>query len=221
MALLAFRFRRRGYEVHHFGYRPRHQTLDELSDRLQKLVRDRVEATRYHFIGHSLGNIIVRHGFRRGYRRELGRIVMLAPPNGPASLASSLRGNALYQWWTGDSGQKLGDEAFYRDLPVPVTEFGVVAGDLGPVFTFGEPNDGVVRVENTKLGGMKDFVVVHHTHTLIMMAADTFELSARFLETGSFGEASGLDDPRAHDDLEPPERPGAAGTVPLLLVELR
>lgn len=186
MALLGFRLKREGYEVHHFGYRPRHDSLDDLSDRLHRLVHERVEAPRYHFIGHSLGNIIVRHGFRRGYREELGRVVMLAPPNGPASLASSLRHSTLYQWWTGDSGQKLGDEAFYRGLPVPGVEFGVVAGDLGPAFTFGEPNDGVVRVENTKLVGMKDFIIVHHTHTLIMMAADTFELAVRFLETGSF-----------------------------------
>lgn len=186
MALLGLRLRRDGYEVHNFGYRPRHQTLDELTARLHRLVDERVEASRYHFIGHSLGNIIVRHGFRRDFREELGRIVMLAPPNGPASLASSLRHNKLYQWWTGDSGQKLGDETFYRDLPVPEVEFGVVAGDLGPAFAFGEPNDGVVRVENTKLAGMKDFITVHHTHTLIMMAADTFELAVRFLETGSF-----------------------------------
>jgi hypothetical protein len=33
---------------------------------------------------------------------------------------------------------------------------------------------------------MRDWIVVHHTHTLTMLAADTAELCVRFLEAGSF-----------------------------------
>jgi hypothetical protein len=186
MTILGFRLKRRGYETHLFGYSPRRRTLDEISRSLRDFVAARVEAPAYHFIGHSLGNVIVRHGFREGHREGLHRIVMLAPPNGPASLASSLRHHRLYRWWTGDSGQKLADEEFYRRLPVPNVEFGVIAGDRGHRIGFDAPNDSVVLVENTKLEGMKDWVVVHHTHTLIMIASDTAELCARFLESGSF-----------------------------------
>jgi triacylglycerol lipase len=186
MVLLGHRLKRAGYEIHLFGYSPRRATLDELSRGLQALIAEQVESKTYHLIGHSLGNIIVRDGFRRRYRPELKRIVMLSPPNGPAALASSLRHNRLYRWWTGDSGQKLGDEAFYRTLPVPGVEFGVLAGDRGHHFGFDEPNDGVVRVENTKLRGMTDFRVVHRTHTFIMLAGETFELCDRFLRTGAF-----------------------------------
>ena len=186
MALLGFRFKRAGYDVHLFGYNPRRASLDEMTNRLKELVVHCVEAPAYHFIGHSLGNIIVRTGFRTGYRDGLKRIVMLAPPNGPASIASSLRHSRVYRWFTGDSGQKLADEAFYRDLPVPTVEFGVIAGDRGHRVGFEDDNDGVVRVRNTKLEGMRDFVVVHHTHTFIMMAADTFQLCSSFLRSGAF-----------------------------------
>lgn len=186
MAFLGYRLKRRGYEVHLFGYSPRRRTLDDISRSLRQFVSKRVEAPTYHFIGHSLGNIIVRNGFREGYRDGLARIVMLAPPNGPASLASSLRHNRLYRWWTGDSGQKVGDDEFYRNLPVPPVEFGVIAGDRGHRIGFDAPNDSVVLVENTKLQGMKDWIVVHHTHTLIMLASDAAELCLRFLERGSF-----------------------------------
>ncbi|MGH9390220.1 MAG: esterase/lipase family protein [Vicinamibacteria bacterium] len=190
MALLGHRLKRRGYETHLFGYRPRRPTLDELSRALRSFVGERVRASVYLFIGHSLGNVIVRNGFREGFRPGLGRIVMLAPPNGPAKLAGNFRENRLFRFWTGDSGQKLGDAEFYRALPVPTVEFGVIAGDRGHHLGFDEPNDGVVSVEGAKLEGMSDFVVLHHTHTLIMMASDTAELCQRFLENGSFTRAS-------------------------------
>jgi hypothetical protein len=186
MALLGHRLKRRGYDSHLFGYRPRRPTLDELSGALRSFVEERVRAPVYHFIGHSLGNVIVRNGFREGFRPGLGRVVMLAPPNRPAKLASNLRENRLFRFWTGDSGQKVADVDFYRTLPVPPVEFGVIAGDRGHYIGFDEPNDGVVSVEGAKLEGMSDFIVLHHTHTLIMMASDTAELCQRFLKTGKF-----------------------------------
>ena len=187
MALLALRLRRSGYETHLFGYSPRRESLDELTQRLKALIDNEVKAPAYNLIGHSLGNIIVRNGFRTGYRSGLKRVVMLSPPNGPAALASSMRHSRVYKWMTGDSGQKLGDGSFYEQLPVPTVEFGVVAGDRGHRVGFNEPNDGVVRVENTKLEGMRDWVLVHHTHTFIMMSSDTFTLCIEFLRNGSFG----------------------------------
>jgi len=48
------------------------------------------------------------------------------------------------------------------------------------------PNDGVILVAAARLPGMKDFVVLPHTHTLIMNASDTFEHCRRFLEAGRF-----------------------------------
>ena len=48
------------------------------------------------------------------------------------------------------------------------------------------PNDGIVLLETTKLKGMKDFAVLHHSHTFIMNARDTFEHCVTFLRTGRF-----------------------------------
>jgi triacylglycerol lipase len=167
MTPLALRLKRAGYETHCFGYNPRKESLDDVTERLRRVVTDVVRASTYHFVGHSLGNIVVRHGFRAGYREGLRRIVMLSPPNGPAALASTWKDWRFYQWVTGDSGQKLADASFYETLPVPSVEFGVIAGDKGHRIGFAEENDGVVRVANTKLEGMRDWVLVHHTHTFI------------------------------------------------------
>ena len=191
MAILALRFEDAGYEAHVFSYRQATASLDDLSESLQRFIDERVQTPTYHLVAHSLGNIIIRNGFRGEYRPGLGRIVMLAPPNQPAELAQVLADNPLYQWMTGDSGQKLADSEFYANLPVPPVEFGIIAGDKGQQISFDEPNDGVVKVETTKLPGAADWVVVHRTHTFIMTAEDTFEYCRRFIETGKFGKDSG------------------------------
>jgi hypothetical protein len=149
-----------------------------------------VKTPRYHLIGHSLGNIVIRNAFRKGYPPGLGRIVMLAPPNHPARLAKLLKENGLYRWATGDSGQKLSDEAFYGGLPTPSVDFAVIAGDKGQRLTFDAPNDGIVEVAGTKLDGMKGFAVVHHSHTFLMNSPDTFRLCRDFLGSGEFREAA-------------------------------
>ena len=191
MAALASRFERAGYVAHNYAYSQRTSSLDELSDELHQFINERVSTSRYHLVGHSLGNIIIRNGFKRKYREGLIRIVMIAPPNRPAELAQFFEGNIVYRWITGDSGQKLADPAFYESLPVPSVAFGIIAGSKGHRIGFEEPNDGVIKVETTKLFGASDWIVLDHTHTFIMIAPDTFEYCRRFLETGSFGQDVG------------------------------
>ncbi len=191
MLILKKRFRKAGYAVENFPYRQATESLDDISKRLTGFIRERVRTPRYHLIGHSLGNIIIRHAFTKGYPDGLGRIVMLAPPNRPSRYAGKLKRNFLFRWVAGDSGQKLSDEEFYQSLPIPGVEFGVLAGDKGRNIGFQAPNDGIVAVEATRLSGMKDFAVVHRTHSFIMNSQEVFRLSRRFLETGSFGPPGG------------------------------
>ena len=48
------------------------------------------------------------------------------------------------------------------------------------------PDDGRVSVADTKLEGMRDFVVVPHSHAFMMRRRDTIDLTIRFLQSGSF-----------------------------------
>ena len=186
MLILAWRLRRAGYRVRLHGYVAAAEPLESITARLRERVEGRAGGGRYHLIGHSLGNVVIRDGFRRGYPTGLGRVVMLAPPNRPSELAGRLRGRRLFQGATGDSGQKLADPAFYAGLPVPSAEFGVLAGCRGHRFFGGRPNDGILAVEETRLDGMRDFAIVPHTHTFMMNGRDTFERCMRFLREGRF-----------------------------------
>ena len=186
MLILGKRFRSAGYQTLNFPYNQTIRSLDEISGQLVEFIGQKVKTSDYHLIGHSLGNVIIRNAFRKDYPAGLGKIVMLAPPNQPAHLAKRLKKNLIYRLFTGDSGQKLSEEKFYRDLPIPRVPFGVIAGDKGQSLTFSEPNDGVVTVGSTKLEGMADWILLHHGHTFIMNCKDTFEHCVRFVESGRF-----------------------------------
>ncbi len=189
LAVLAWRLRRAGYRTSLYPYNQRRQTLEEIAAGLKWRIAAREETTSYHLIGHSLGNVVIREGFRTGYPPGLGRVVMLAPPNAPAPLAKRLARNPVYRFFTGDSGQRLADENFYSKLPAPNVEFGVIAADRGIPWLHVGPNDGVIPVAITPLAGMTDFVRLRHSHTLIMNSRDTFKMVRGFLRSGRFPAA--------------------------------
>lgn len=186
LLVLQMHLQRQGFVTKNFPYRARTNTLDGISDALRRYVEAEVKTPRYHLVGHSLGNIIIRNGFHCGFPPGLGRIVMIAPPNHPAQLAIKLRDHPLFHMFSGEPGQKLGDESFYETLPVPTVEFGVIAGTKGQTVTFDEPNDGVVALERTKLRNMSDWVAVPNLHTFIMNSRATRDQVVCFLRQGRF-----------------------------------
>lgn len=187
MAQLGSRLRDAGYAVQYFDYETHEESLTEIAARLHVFVDSVVDTPDYFFVGHSLGNIIVREASRTPFKKGLRGMVMLAPPNHPQELARRFRDNSLYQRFTGDAGDKLASEEYYAGLPVPGFPFGVIAGTDGQTMTFDDANDRIVRVDATKLPGMADFVALPHNHTHIMDGKDTLAHILKFFRTGRFG----------------------------------
>ncbi len=192
---LARRLRHAGFLTRNFPYAPTFHRFDTIVSELHDYIVDKVETPRYHLVGHSLGNVLIRARFRHGYPAELGRIVMLAPPNHPPKLAQKLKKTPPFCLWAGDSGQQLASAEFYESLPTPDVPFGVIAGNKGQRLVLDEPNDGVVTVESTRLDGMADHIVLPHTHTFLMNSRAVAEATIRFLRHGRFGGASGTASP--------------------------
>ncbi len=199
--LLDTRLQHAGYRTLNFPYSASRNSIDGLGEQLCAFIRENIKTGHYHLVAHSLGNVILRAAFRFGYPPGLGRIVMLAPPNEPADLARALQDNQIYQWFMGASGQQLASEAFYAQLPVPDVPFGIIAGDRGQSFILKQPNDGVITVENTKLEGMTDWVVVPQSHNFIMNSRVVADLCISFIETGAFNRHL-LTDASVEDALE-------------------
>lgn len=200
MWLLAWRLREAGHQPSLFGYAVSLTPLDEIVSKLRHHVAGRLAADQeasgtpdgspdgspaYAMIGHSLGNLLTRLAspvLPAGF----SRFVQLAPPNQSPASARLLRDQALFQAVTQDAGRKLADEQFFATVPLPEVPTLILAGDAGPRQTFlppfrGEPNDGVLSVEETRLPGIAH-LVLPAIHTFIMNRRDTTRAILAFLE---------------------------------------
>ncbi len=190
---------RAGFATVNVAYPSRDKTIEELAplavgEGLDGCREDGTE--RVHFVTHSLGGILVRQYLADREIPELGRVVMLAPPNQGSTAVDKLRNVPGFDWMNGPAGAQLGKDENSVPLKLgPATfELGIIAGrrSIDPVTSaiLPNPDDGRVSVEDTKLEGMADFVVVDHSHAFIMRMRKSIELTLRFLEHGSFA-ASG------------------------------
>lgn len=188
MLALSIAARRRGYRVINWHYRSALHSIAEHADAFAREVAPRLTgAPRVHFITHSLGGIVVRQFLATHPLPNLGRVVMLAPPNGGSEVADRVR-----RWVRPARELGTDDASVPRTLPAPRYEVGVIAGSRShiPLFSrwmHGVPNDGVVAVERTRLEGMRDFRVRHRTHTFLPWSRDGIAETFRFVEEGRFG----------------------------------
>lgn len=145
-----------------------------------------------HFVTHSLGGILVRKYLKDNEISTLGRVVMLGPPNQGSKAADELIDLPGMEWIHGPAGKQLGkgEQSVPLMLGPANFELGVIAGTrtIDPITSavLDDPDDGRVSVEDTKLEGMQDFVVVEHSHAFMMRLDLPIELTIRFLKTGRF-----------------------------------
>jgi len=195
MSTMAERLVAAGYRVINVDYPSRQKRIEELADiaLTEGLEYCRnPEAEQIHFVTHSLGGILVRYYLETNEIEELGRVVMLAPPNQGSKVVDEFSDMPGYDLLNGPAGRQLGtdEESIPLKLGPADFEVGIIAGDstvnLILSTAFDEPNDGKVAVEDTKLEGMKDFLVVHRSHPFIMQGGEVIDQVIHFLEQGSF-----------------------------------
>ena len=188
------RLRRHGFEVVNLNYPSRSKRIEELADFVGAEIEKRCtrDDRPVHFVTHSLGGIIVRYFLVTHGLPNLGRVVMLSPPNRGSEIAELLKNNPLFRIFTGPAGLQLGvgEDSLPARLGPPDYELGIIAGNrsLNPMFSLlvGGENDGTVSVESSRLRGMKDFLVVPRTHTFIMNSPSVLDQVIVFLEEGRF-----------------------------------
>ena len=194
MQRIAGELSRKGYQPIGFGYSSLRHPVENHVKRLGRTVRTECtdESKRVHFVTHSLGGLVVRAYLKENEEVNVGRVVMLAPPNQGSKLADIAKRLRFSQLFSQRVGLQLGTDA--GDLPKklgPVGfELGVIAGDrtLNPLYSSVEAgrDDGKVAVANTKVAGMQDFLVVHSTHTFMIQRRYVIDQVVHFLNTGEF-----------------------------------
>ncbi len=194
-----------GYLSVNLNYPSRQQTievsaLDVLPRGLQ--ICEQLQANSIHFVTHSMGGILVRYYLRENRPANLGRVVMLSPPNRGSEAADHLQSSPLYQWINGPAGQQLitGPSGLPEQLGRVDFPLGVITGNRHSFFDAwladiipGE-NDGKVSVERAKVDGMADFLVLPYPHPFIMDAEEVIEQVLNFLRLGRFQEPAASTD---------------------------
>jgi len=186
-----------GRSCHLFGYPSVREGLDANAARLAAFVAQ-IEAERIGIIGHSLGGIVALRMLARSAPAKVHRLVCLGSP-----LMGSLAAKTLYKrnWGKTLIGRSLASstvESRTEEWASQVTadyEVGVIAGHvaagLGQALTsFSGDNDGTVSVEETRLPGIRDHLVLPVSHTGMLFSNRIAEHAVHFLDNGQFNHES-------------------------------
>ena len=193
MAGLSNWFKNAGYGVEQVEYESLTQNMDEIKKEVfDQIDRCCLELMKVHFVGHSIGGLLIRSYLGENNISNLGRVVLIGTPN------KGWYDTEIFdqQWLPHIAIPVLMDIAgedtdFLNSLEPPYYDLGVIAGDIGIgviEFLLGGPNDGLVRVESTQVEGMKDFVIVRLAHYDLRSKKIVADHAINFLKHGSFTE---------------------------------
>ncbi len=195
MKVLEARLETEGYEVSNIDYPSRDHTVDKLATVVvgQGIQECGAKSdSKINFVTHSLGGILVRVYLNANEPDDIGRVVMLGPPNQGSEVVDNLKDTPGFELLNGPAGMQLGTGL--TDVPRslgPVDyEVGIIAGtktmNLILSTYLPNPNDGKVSVESTKVDGMADFIALPTTHTFMMRNDAVIDQAVYFLKNGKF-----------------------------------
>ena len=145
-----------------------------------------------HLVGHSLGGLVILKLFESGQGAQLppGRIVFLGSPLNGSRAAQNLARLPF--------GKKILGRGVHEELLTQrqrrwmgQRELGVIAGSVGIglgrlVGVHGAPSDGTVFVEETRLPGISEHLVLRVSHTALPFSSMVARQTATFLNDGNF-----------------------------------
>ena len=164
-------------------------SMSDITAKLQDYVRE-LAVPEVHFIGHSLGGLVIHRFLERYPQQPPGRAVFLGAPcvgSRAAERASRFAPVAHLM------GQSVAEELLQprerrwtHERPL-----GIVAGTqpigFGQLLAdFDEDNDGTVAVSETRMPGATDEIVLPVSHVGLLLSARVAEETGLFLTQGHF-----------------------------------
>jgi len=184
------------YNVINQGYPSRQHSIEHLSKLAIESALKKCTDQPIHFVTHSLGGILVRQYLSEHKLQQLGRVVMLGPPNKGSELVDKFRSRPfltrLFDAANGPAGKQLSTDKNSKPNSLGSVDFelGVIAGNrsYNLLFNYLLPSeaDGKVTVASSKVSGMIDHITLPVDHTFMMRDKDVIKQIRWFLENGAF-----------------------------------
>jgi len=189
MTLLERRIGHYGYQTGSFSYASLRLTLTQNADELAAFCGG-LDFARMHFVGHSLGGLVILRMLEREPGLRVGRVVLAGMPYGESFAARRLErfpggramlGRSVLEWLERGGPRHAGKH-----------EIGVIAGTLGAGLGrlvapgLPAPNDGVVTVEETWLPDMRDCIVMPVNHSGMLVSGAVARQVCEFIRHGAF-----------------------------------
>jgi len=187
MLPLARRIERCGFRVTRYGYRSVSRGLRENAGLLAGACAK--GSGRLHLVGHSLGGLVIMTMLQEHPEIPVHRVVLIGSPYSDSAAAHGL---ARFTWSRGVLGHTIRDWLHQpRPLAPDGVELGVIAGDvslgLGRLFVnLPAPNDGVVMLDETRVPGAADSIVLHTSHSAMLVSPAVARAACTFLKSGKF-----------------------------------
>jgi len=191
---LASRIEEAGYHVVRVGYSSLNQTPQAILQDVTQQINDccAVSKQPVHFVGHSLGGLMIRAYLQDNRPKNFGRVVLMGTPNQGTEVVDYYRDH----WWmklAGPMANALGtdEKSFPNTLKDPDYPVGVIAGITEspvPEEVLPGHDDGLVSVESTKVSGMSDFILVETGHSMMRYNEEVANQAIYFLKHGHFSD---------------------------------
>lgn len=188
MLILKLRLRSAGFDPYVFRYPSLRRAPAQNAERLRVFVEG-VPGDVVHFVGHSLGGLVLLQLFANDPPSRPGRVVLLASPVRGSAAAGAYASMPLLRPFLGRSlpGGLAGDGPTWT----ADRELGTIAGTQGIGMgrltgRLPRPNDGTVAVEETRIEGAADTLLVPHSHVGVLGSKRVADAVATFLREGRF-----------------------------------